>query len=115
MRTPLDAINSSVFSALNRYVRPLVKAGVGSPLPVGPGLVVLETTGRKTGKTREVPLLAFRLGDRVAVSTGRSTSQWIRNLEADESPAVWVAGQRRDASADVQLGGALNVATLKTR
>lgn len=100
------------FRALNRVVRPLAKAGVGSPWPIGPGVVVLETRGRVTGRIREVPLLAYRLGDRLMVSTVRADSQWLRNLEADERCAVWYGGRRRATTAAVERGP-LNVVYLR--
>ena len=90
--------------ALNNLVRPAVKAGVGTPPPIGIGTVVLETTGRSSGKAREVPLLALRVCDRVVVSTVRARSQWLRNLETDDRSAVWIMGRRRPTRASVRRG-----------
>ncbi len=92
------------FAALNRVVVPAVKTGLFSPLPVGAGIVVLETTGRKSGLKREVPLVAVRIGDRVNVSTVRSRSLWTKNIEADENVSVWVGGRKREATAEVNPG-----------
>ena len=99
------------FRTLNQLVLPAVRAGLGSPLPVGLGLVVLETTGRRSGLTRSVPVVAVRVGKRVTVSTVRSDSQWLANLEADPAGAVWQRGVRRGGTARGQRG-ALNLITL---
>ena len=96
---------------MNRLVLPAVRAGIGSPLPLGFGLVVLETTGRRSGLTRAVPVVAFRAGRRVTVSTVRPDSQWVKNLEAQSSAAIWRNGRRRGVTAHVQRGP-LNVVTL---
>ncbi len=111
---------AQAFSALNSIVAPLVRAGVGSPLPgLGVGAVVLETTGRKSGKPRQVPLLALRVGDRVYASTVRSNSQWVRNLEAESKASVYLWGSARPAEATMHRAnlhrGMLQIAELDLR
>ena len=108
MRT--DLIRAG-FDALNRVVVPAVRAGFGTPLPLGFGLVVLETTGRRSGLTRSVPVVGFRAGRRVTVSTVRADSQWLANLESTPTAGLWRNGSRRDVTADVRRGP-LNVITL---
>jgi hypothetical protein len=113
VRNLLEQSSKVGFRALNTVVRPLLKLGAASPLPVGAGLVVLETTGRTTGLKREVPLVATRVGDRVFVSTVRRRSQWVRNLEATPEAGVWVAGRKRAATATGTVRrGPFDVATL---
>ncbi len=108
MRQQLSRIG---FRTINRVVVPAVRAGVGSPLPLGFGLVVLETTGRRSGLTRSVPVLGFRAGRRLTVSTVRPDSQWLANLEAKPAAGLWRNGARRDVAASVRRGP-LNVITL---
>jgi hypothetical protein len=108
----IECLTRQVFRSVNRVVLPLVRAGVGSPPPIGVGVILMETTGRVSGLPRQVPLLAARLGDRLAVSTIRPGSQWLKNLEAQPS-AVLVRGDDRRAVSAMVERGPLNVVTLR--
>jgi deazaflavin-dependent oxidoreductase (nitroreductase family) len=105
------ALTRSAFRTLNSLVRPAVQWGAANPFPVGTGAIVLETTGRRSGKPRRVPLVAARVGDQLAVSTVRGDSQWLRNLEADPNVTVYLCGNPRSATATVRRG-ALNTVLL---
>lgn len=97
-------LTQQAFRTLNSVVEPTVRAGVANPWPLGGGVVLLETLGRRSGEWRRVPLVATRVGDTLAVSTVRSNSLWLRNIEHDERVAVWLGGQRRTAMAMVTRG-----------
>ncbi|MBA3287486.1 MAG: nitroreductase family deazaflavin-dependent oxidoreductase [Acidimicrobiia bacterium] len=84
-------------SALNNLVRPFSKLGVGTPPPVGIGVVVVATTGRHSGRQREVPLAATRVDDTVIVSSVRRDSEWVKNLEFDPTATIWLDGRARGA------------------
>lgn len=104
-------IEAPIFDALNAVIRPAVRVGLGNPFPVGGGLVLVETTGRRSGLPRQVPLVAGRVGNSLVVSTVRADSQWLRNLEADPRVRVWLTGRARAATANVRRGK-LNIVSL---
>jgi deazaflavin-dependent oxidoreductase (nitroreductase family) len=106
-------VTREAFRALNGIVKPALQLGIGNPLPIGVGAVVVETTGRTIVKPRQVPLMAMRLGDRLVVSTVRSDSHWLANLEADPAARVQLHGTFREATASVTRGS-LNVAVIDT-
>lgn len=101
------------FRSLNAVVGPLVSAGVGNPVPIGVGPVVVGTTGRRTGLPRTVPLLSVRTGDTLYVSTVRPRSGWVANLAADPSASVRLFGRERRATSRLRRFGPLRVARLQ--
>ena len=111
LREAQAKVSQTAFRTLNSVVRPAVLAGAGNPLPIGGGVVVLEVTGRVSGKPRQVPLLTTRVGNRLVVSTVRSDSQWLKNIEADAQVVVHLYGKRRTATASVNRGP-LNTAVI---
>jgi hypothetical protein len=99
------ALQRRAFRALNAVMRPAIQRGFGAPCLAPWGLVVLEHTGRRTGRTYESPLLALRLGRRVMVTTYRKDrSQWIRNLEDQPETHLWLNGSRKPYRALVLRG-----------
>jgi deazaflavin-dependent oxidoreductase (nitroreductase family) len=63
---------------------------------------VIETTGRKSGKTYRTPVLATVFGGRVFASTIRGhTAQWLKNLSADPEVRYWQGGHPHKADAVV--------------
>ncbi len=97
-----DKLERQAFRALNSIVRPSVQRGFGSPCITPWGLVALEHTGRRTGRTYTSPLLAMRMGRHVVVTTYRSErSNWIRNLEDRPKTHLWMNGERRPVRAHI--------------
>src|SRR5918997_4898819 len=74
-------------------MNPLVNAAARRGLPT-PGVVILETTGRRSGVPRRVPVTKALDGDTLWIVTehGRRAG-YVRNIEAD--PRVRVRAGRR--------------------
>jgi hypothetical protein len=81
------------FRALNAFVEPAVRAGLGAPGFVPYGLVVLEITGRTSGRTYRTPLLASLVDGCLIVGTFRRRSQWVQNVRAQPSITGWLHGR----------------------
>jgi deazaflavin-dependent oxidoreductase (nitroreductase family) len=94
------SVEVQFFRMLNRLVEPKIRAGWASPRFVPGGLIVLETTGRRTGRRSRVPLAAIRIDGHVLVSTFRGhRSEWVRNLSAHPDVRYWLRGRPRQALA----------------
>jgi hypothetical protein len=70
------SIEKRFFRTLNTYLEPLISTGLGSPGVTPVGAVVLETTGRKSGRTYKTPVLASEFATLLLVSTVRS--RWAK-------------------------------------
>jgi deazaflavin-dependent oxidoreductase (nitroreductase family) len=82
---------------LNPFVRAAVRAGL--PLP---GLVILETTGRRSGEPRRIPVGKALDGDTlwVVAEHGRRAA-YVRNIEAEPRVRVRIGRGWRTGTARV--------------
>ena len=95
-------LEKQFFRLLNRVLEPPIRAGWGSPRRAPGGLVVVETTGRRTGRRSRVPLAALRFQGHVVVSTFRGErSQWVKNVSANPRVRYWLNGRPHEARATV--------------
>jgi deazaflavin-dependent oxidoreductase (nitroreductase family) len=105
-RPTLRTLEAEFFRMLNRLAEPRLREGCASPRLAPGGFVVVEVTGRRTGRTARVPLAATRIQDHLVVSTFRGRrSQWVRNLLAHPEVRVWRGGRSRRARAIVLAPG----------
>jgi deazaflavin-dependent oxidoreductase (nitroreductase family) len=82
---------------LNPFVRAAARAGV--PLP---GLVIVETTGRKSGEKRLVPVGKAIVGDTLwVVAEHGPKAGYVRNIEAHPRVRVRVGRAWRTGTAQV--------------
>ena len=100
----LSQLETEFFKTVNQFAEPLIRAGFANPLLWPTGAIVLEVTGRKSGETIRVPLLATRVGDLFVVSTYRRRSEWVKNLAANPEARYWLGGRPYHATAFVLTG-----------
>jgi deazaflavin-dependent oxidoreductase (nitroreductase family) len=85
----------------NRVVNPVVKAAAERGIPL-PSLVILETTGRKSGLPRRTPVGKAIEGNTLWIVTehGRKAG-YVRNIEANPRVRVKVGRRWRTGTARV--------------
>ena len=88
--------------ASHRLLNPFVKAAARAGLPL-PGLVILETTGRKSGEPRRTPVGKALEGDTLWVLAEHRRGGYVRNIEANPRVRVRVGRSWRDGTARVLL------------
>jgi F420H(2)-dependent quinone reductase len=107
MSSAFASLEQSIFRALNAVVEPAVRHGIGSPSLTPASLIVLETTGFKSGMQRRTPLWSLCLGRYRIVSTARGErSFWVKNLVQQPRVSYYLGGRRRESEAVVITPGA---------
>jgi hypothetical protein len=102
MKTTRQKLEQNFFRALNRYVEPAVRKGVLSPRYAPLGLIVLKSTGYKSGVARSTPLLATSVGNYTFISTARGKrSFWVKNLQKQPDISFHKGGQVKQAKSFV--------------
>src|SRR5437764_14438205 len=88
----------TAFSVLNRGLYRMSGGRIGGRMKGAP-ILLLTTTGRRSGKRRTLPLLYIEDGDRLAVIASKGGAPehpaWYRNLTADPQVEVEVGRRRR--------------------
>lgn len=93
-------MESEFFRALNSLVEPAAKAGFFSPDRWPAGVIVLETTGRRTGNARSIPVMAIVIDGHAIIGTARGErSDWFRNLQASPDTRYWLGGELHEGRA----------------
>ncbi|MGH2722531.1 MAG: nitroreductase family deazaflavin-dependent oxidoreductase [Actinomycetota bacterium] len=94
-------------AAVHRWVYRRTGGRVGGRLARSP-VLLLTTTGRRTGKARTTPLLYLADGDRLVIVASYGGDDrapaWYRNLEANREVAVEVGRSRRFMQAEDAAG-----------
>ena len=100
-------LEKDFYQALDAFLGPVADSGVAAPGAVPVGLIVLETTGWRSGRTHRTPVLAAALGDRLLVTTYRGRrSHWVRNLLSNPRMHYLIGDQSHAATACVIAPGA---------
>jgi deazaflavin-dependent oxidoreductase (nitroreductase family) len=82
-----------------KLMNPLVRAAARAGLPL-PGYVILETTGRRTGEPRQVPVGKALEGDTLwVVSEHGLRAGYVRNVQADPRVRVRIGRRWRTGTA----------------
>ena len=88
-----------LYSLLN----PVVKTILQSPLHglMSSNTLIIEYTGRKSGKSYSLPVSYARDGDRLSCFTAR-TNKWWKNLKGGRPVTLILQGKRVSATAEIE-------------
>ncbi|MEP5568016.1 MAG: nitroreductase/quinone reductase family protein [Halioglobus sp.] len=110
MGISIAGFEQKFFRKINGVVEPLVSSGVGSPAWTPASLIVLESTGFKSGQARRTPLWSLRLGQYRLISTARGNrSFWVKNLQKNPEVNYSLDGEVVSSEAIVIAPGFNNI------
>lgn len=96
----MDKRRASTFMS-HRLLNPVVNAAARAGLPL-PGVVILETTGRRSGERRRAPVGKARRGDSLwVVAEHGLRAGYVRNIQADPRVRVRIGRHWHSARAEV--------------
>lgn len=103
-------LEQQVFRRINGLVEPLARKGFASSKLAPASLIVLETTGFKSGQRRRTPVWSLGLGRYRLVSTARGgRSFWVKNLLKDSQVSYFLGGKAVSSEAIVVAPGGNNL------
>ena len=99
----MDKRRASTFASA-KLLNPLVRAAARAGLPL-PGYVLLETTGRRSGQPRQVPVGKALEGDTLwIVAEHGLRAAYVRNIQANPRVRVRLGRHWRSGTAHVLSG-----------
>ena len=88
-----------IMSALNTWVYRATGGKIGGKFLRGAPVMLLTTTGRKSGRTRTAPLIYLEDGENLVVAASKAGSArqplWYRNLQANPDVEVEIGAKKR--------------------
>lgn len=98
-RVDRPALRGTLLGRLLRLWNPVMHRLLRSPLhwPWSRWFLVIEWTGRKSGRDYRTPVSYIRYQDEILITTG---DRWWRNLVGGAAVRVWTGGWRREATAE---------------
>src|SRR5262245_5855497 len=101
---------SQMPSDMAAHNRQLIEDWRANGAPPGRALLLLTTTGRRSGEARTTPMMYVRSGEKLLVIASNagatSTPDWFHNLAADPRVHVEIGDESYDATAVLPTGEA---------
>jgi len=110
---PRLGVRNRVAGWLLRLANPLTRRFVAAGLPTGAPNVILEMRGRRSGKTRAVPVGMLELDGHYYVQASYGETGWVSNLRSDGNATVTHPGGRRVPVQAIELSPAEGGAVLR--